>query len=77
MPEFDPATAKRSFKIGMSSYCAIHIESTVICDYLEEAYPERPLMPKDPFDRSDVRQWTLFPDASLYNATSILSVAVA
>jgi len=31
-------------------------ESQVICEYLEEAYPEKPLYPRDPFERAKVRE---------------------
>jgi len=31
-------------------------ESQVICEYLEEAYPQKPLYPKDPFARAKVRE---------------------
>jgi glutathione S-transferase len=31
-------------------------ESAVICDYLEEAYPDKPLYPEDPVARAAVRQ---------------------
>lgn len=31
------------------------IESEVICEYLEDAFPEPPLMPSDPWQRSQVR----------------------
>src|SRR5688572_23989781 len=31
-------------------------ESQVICEYLEEAYPQKPLLPKDPFERAKVRE---------------------
>ncbi|WP_137700963.1 FtsZ-binding protein FzlA [Marimonas lutisalis] len=31
-------------------------ESAAICEYLEEAYPETPLMPKDPVGRFEVRR---------------------
>ncbi len=31
------------------------IESEVICEYLEETFPEPPLMPSDPWQRSQVR----------------------
>ena len=31
-------------------------ESEVIAEYLEEAYPEKPLLPKDPFERAKVRE---------------------
>jgi glutathione S-transferase len=31
-------------------------ESQVICEYLEEAYPQNPLLPRDPFERAKVRE---------------------
>src|SRR5688572_3388410 len=31
-------------------------ESAVMCEYLEEAYPEKPLLPGDPFERARVRE---------------------
>lgn len=31
-------------------------ESSVICDFLEESYPEKPLYPKNPVERATVRQ---------------------
>ena len=31
-------------------------ESQVICEYLEEAYPQRPLLPRDPWQRAKVRE---------------------
>ena len=31
-------------------------ESQAICEYLEEAFPERPLYPKDPWERAKVRE---------------------
>jgi glutathione S-transferase len=31
-------------------------ETTVICDYLEETYPDKPLYPSDPGSRASVRQ---------------------
>ena len=33
-------------------------ESAVIGEYLEEVYPEVPLMPSDPYQRAQVRLWT-------------------
>jgi glutathione S-transferase len=35
-------------------------ESGVICEYLEEAYPQKPLLPKDPFARAKVRELIVF-----------------
>jgi len=40
-------------------------ESQVICEYLEEAYPERPLYPKDPFQRAKVRELIAFMELHL------------
>lgn len=31
-------------------------ESDVIAEYLEDAYPQKPLLPKDPFERAKVRE---------------------
>ena len=31
-------------------------ESEVICEYLEEAYPQKPLLPRDPWQRAKVRE---------------------
>ena len=31
-------------------------ESQVICEYLEDAYPQKPLYPKDPYARAKVRE---------------------
>jgi glutathione S-transferase len=31
-------------------------ESQVICEYLEEAYPQKPLLPRDPLERARVRE---------------------
>ncbi len=35
-------------------------ESQVICEYLEDAYPHKPLYPKDPFERARVREIITF-----------------
>ncbi len=31
-------------------------ESAIICEYIEDAYPEKPLLPRDPFARAKVRE---------------------
>jgi glutathione S-transferase len=35
-------------------------ESQVICEYLEEAYPHKPLLPKSPLERARVREMIVF-----------------
>jgi glutathione S-transferase len=40
-------------------------ESEVICEYLEEAYPEKPLLPKDPYERAKVRELVTFIELHL------------
>jgi glutathione S-transferase len=40
-------------------------ESEVIAEYLEEAYPQKPLLPKDPFARAKVRELVKFMELHL------------
>ena len=35
-------------------------ESQVICDYLEETYPHKPLLPRDPLQRARVRELIVY-----------------
>lgn len=37
-------------------------ESSVICEYIDDAFPEPSLKPDDPFERSEMRQWTKIVD---------------
>lgn len=53
------------------------IESTVICEYLEDTYPEPPLCPHDTVARARMRLWTMLPDTGLHQACGITSFAVA
>lgn len=41
------------------------LESINICMYLDEAWPERPLMPKTPAERAYARQWMIFADREI------------
>jgi glutathione S-transferase len=52
------------------------IESTLIMEYLDEAFPEIPLMPRDPYARSQVRLWLRRVD-DLHVYTGTLTTAVA
>jgi glutathione S-transferase len=40
----------------------IILDSGVICEYLEEVFPETPLMPSNPADRAKVRAWIRYLD---------------
>ena len=51
------------------------IESTVILEYLEDAFPETPLRPTAPLDRARMRVWTKTPDDGLHAACGTLSYA--
>src|SRR4051794_33777782 len=42
----------------MNSQKLVVYQSTIITEYLDEAFPQSPLMPKDPKDRAKVRLWT-------------------
>jgi glutathione S-transferase len=53
------------------------VESSIICEYLEDAFPEHRLLPAEPAQRAAARQWTLRPDAGLHNACGTLSFATA
>jgi glutathione S-transferase len=47
-------------------------DSAVICEYLEESFPEHPLLPQDALDRARARMWIKFADARLYAKTEAL-----
>ena len=40
-------------------------ESEVIAEYLEDTYPQKPLLPKDPFERAKVRELVRFMELHL------------
>jgi glutathione S-transferase len=58
-PSQDPAFRQRS-PMGKVPFLetedGVVFESQVICDYLEERFPEKPLYPKDAFSRAKVRE---------------------
>lgn len=53
------------------------IESTVIMEYLDDAFPERPLRPAAPLARAKMRVWAQVPDAALHAACGTVSYAAA
>ncbi|HVY58856.1 MAG TPA: glutathione S-transferase family protein [Xanthobacteraceae bacterium] len=53
-------------------------ESNVILEYLDEAYPNPPLAPKDPYGRAQMRLWTKQLDEDIHDASAaILSFGIA
>lgn len=56
---------------------AVIVESTVICEYLEDAYPGPPLRPNDILQRAAMRIWTQRVDTGLHTACGVTSFAVA
>jgi glutathione S-transferase len=54
------------------------IESTVICEYLEDAYPAtQALRPDDALERARMRLWTMQPEAGLHGAVGQTCTAIA
>jgi len=53
------------------------IESTVINEYLDEAYPEPSLKPADAAGRARMRLWSKQLDEGVHAATSVVSSAIA
>lgn len=47
-------------------------ESTIINEYLDEIFPEPPLLPKEPIQRAYARIWINFADTRLFAASSQL-----
>jgi ganglioside-induced differentiation-associated protein 1 len=53
------------------------VESTVICEYLEETWRDRPIYPRSPLDRARVRVWTKAVDEELHPSCSAITYAVS
>ena len=51
----------------------IVIESTLICEYLDDCFPQPRLVPQDPFLRARMRLWSKAVDEQLFEATRELS----
>jgi ganglioside-induced differentiation-associated protein 1 len=52
-------------------------ESTVICEYIEEAFPEYPIYPSSSLERTRVRIWTKAVDEELHPACSAITYVVS
>jgi ganglioside-induced differentiation-associated protein 1 len=49
------------------------IESTLICEYLDDTFPDLRLIPSDPWQRSRMRLWSKMVDEGLFEGVSELS----
>ena len=52
---------------------AVIVESTVICEYLEEVFAEHRIYPSTPLERARVRVWTKAVDEELHPACSAIT----
>jgi glutathione S-transferase len=52
-------------------------ESTVICEYVDEAFADRPIYPRRPAARARVRVWTKAVDEELHPACSAITYVVS
>jgi glutathione S-transferase len=48
-------------------------ESTVICEYLDETFPDPSLTPENPLGRAQMRLWPKFVDEGLHEAVGAIS----
>ena len=53
------------------------IESTMINEYLDDAFPEIPLRPADPYDKARMRLWVKQLDDTVHYAINTISFAIA
>lgn len=49
------------------------IESTLICEYLDQTFPEPPLVPASAYARSQMRRWSKHIDEGVFEATREIS----
>jgi glutathione S-transferase len=56
---------------------AVIVESTVICEYVEEVFPRHSLYPRSPLGRARVRVWTKAVDEELHPACSAITYVVS
>jgi glutathione S-transferase len=49
------------------------IESTLICEYLDDVFPDPPLAPADPWQRTRMRLWSKMVDEGLHEGVTEIS----
>ena len=76
--QFDPPYMKLNPKAVVPTLVddgKVIIESSVICEYLDEVFPDPPLKPADPEHRATMRLWTKAVDEFLHPACAELTFA--
>ena len=53
------------------------IESTVICEYIDDEWPDHPLKPDHSWGRAQMRLWTKQLDESVHAAVAVFSFCIA
>jgi glutathione S-transferase len=53
------------------------IESSIICEYLDDVAPTPSLRPDDPIKRARMREWTMVPDTGLHKACIAVTFTIA
>ena len=75
-PEFTALNAKAVVPVLVHDGAVI-VESTVICEYLEESFAAKPIYPRAPRERAHVRIWTKAVDEELHPACSAITYVVS
>ena len=78
--QFDPGYLKLNPKAVVPTLVhdgRVIVESTVICEYLDECFRDPPMLPIDPFLRAQARVWTKAVDEDLHPACSAISYIVS
>lgn len=52
-------------------------ESTLICEYLDEVFPDPPMKPDDALDRHAMRVWSKRIDEEVFPATAVVTFAIS
>ena len=74
--QYDPAYLKINPKGVVPTLVdegRIIVESTLICEYLDEAYPAPRLVPADPWLKAQMRLWSKAIDEGIFEATREIS----
>jgi len=76
--QFDPDYMKLNPKAVVPTLVhdgRVVVESTLICEYLDEVFPDPKLQPADPFDRYSMRLWTKAVDEDIHPACAEVTFA--